>query len=466
MPRKRAKSVRAHRATQREEDDDLKKAPHSFVIKSGKVGRYVQQLVQDVRRVMEPYTASRLKVKKWNKMKDFTTIAGYFNVTQILCFTKTDNYLNLRIIRHPRGPTLYFKVCEYTLTRDVVSAMKSVNHDTLQFEHQPLLVMKNLNVKTISLKLVATMFQNLFPSINVNQVQLKRIKRCVLLCYDPETELIQFRHYNIRVVPTGLTPAVKKIIKRKKVPNLGNYRDISDYVENGGNLSESEAEFDGPLNEVVLPQTVSGIGNKASKKSAIRLTELGPRMTLKLEKIEEGVCGGSVLYHSFKSKTAEDLKAAEKRREDKRKLKEMRKKQQEENVRRKAMLKEEHKKKSLQGMEKAKQEKEDADEDDEADSPKAVSEEEEEGDIEYYRQEVQAEPEPDLFTKKRKRDSTSVKKPKRMKKESSPAAKKFESKKSKKAVMSKEKKGKRGMTPTLKKKHKLNKDKRKVIGRR
>ncbi|XP_029644080.1 suppressor of SWI4 1 homolog [Octopus sinensis] len=440
MPKKRAKSVRAHKATQKEEDSDLKKAPHSFVIKSGNVGKYVQQLVKDVRKVMEPYTASKLKVKKWNRIKDFTTIAGYFNVTQILCFTRTDNYLNLRIIRQPRGPTLYFKVCEYSLTKDVESAMKSINRNCKQFDHQPLLVMKNLNIKTISMKLVTTVFQNLFPSINVNQVKLRRIRRCVLLFYDPETELIQFRHYNIRVVPTGLTPAVRKIIKKKKVPNLGNYKDISDYIENGGNLSESEAEFDGPLNEVVLPQEVSGVGNKIAKKSAIRLTELGPRMTLQLEKIEEGVCGGDVLFHNFKSKTPQEVKATEKRREAKRKLKEMRKKQQQENVMKKAKLKEEHKKKSLKGMEKAKQLKEEGTEADEDDLSKEPDEDVEEDDIEYYRQEVQAEPEPELFSKKRKSNFKSATKSKRFKKDDSPAQKKSDSKKSKMSALSKKKK--------------------------
>ena len=38
----------------------------------------------------------------------------------------------------------------------------------------------------------------------------------------------------------------------------------------GGNLSESEAEADGPSNEVVLSQPVSGRGNIVSGKSAVR----------------------------------------------------------------------------------------------------------------------------------------------------------------------------------------------------
>ncbi len=42
--------------------DERSKAPHSFVIHRGKTGKYFQDLTTDVRKVMEPYTASNLKV--------------------------------------------------------------------------------------------------------------------------------------------------------------------------------------------------------------------------------------------------------------------------------------------------------------------------------------------------------------------------------------------------------------------
>ena len=38
----------------------------------------------------------------------------------------------------------------------------------------------------------------------------------------------------------------------------------------GGDLSESEAELDGPHNEVLLPQDMSSRGNIKAAKSAIR----------------------------------------------------------------------------------------------------------------------------------------------------------------------------------------------------
>lgn len=49
-----------------------------------------------------------------------------------------------------------------------------------------------------------------------------------------------------------------------------------------------------------------------------RLTELGPRLTLELVKIEEGICDGQIMYHSLVSKTDAELVALKAVREKKR----------------------------------------------------------------------------------------------------------------------------------------------------
>lgn len=45
-----------------EEPEELKRAPHSFVIHRGIIGGDVIELTKDFRKVMEPFTASSLKV--------------------------------------------------------------------------------------------------------------------------------------------------------------------------------------------------------------------------------------------------------------------------------------------------------------------------------------------------------------------------------------------------------------------
>lgn len=84
-------------------------------------------------------------------------------------------------------------------------------------------------------------------------------------------------------------------------------------------------------------------GNVDNAKSAVRLYELGPRLTVELHKIESELLTGEVLYHKFVVKTQEEMLLIKKKRADKRVLKEQRKKIQSENVAKKDKTKEEHK---------------------------------------------------------------------------------------------------------------------------
>ena len=68
MPRRKrkGKTVKKNQSSSTGPDgdkDERTKAPHSFVIHRGKTGKYVQDLTNDVRKVMEPYTATNLKVR-------------------------------------------------------------------------------------------------------------------------------------------------------------------------------------------------------------------------------------------------------------------------------------------------------------------------------------------------------------------------------------------------------------------
>lgn len=46
------------------EPEEIARAPHSFVIHRGPVGRPIVDFTKDFRKVMEPFTASSLKVTK------------------------------------------------------------------------------------------------------------------------------------------------------------------------------------------------------------------------------------------------------------------------------------------------------------------------------------------------------------------------------------------------------------------
>ncbi|KAJ9104766.1 hypothetical protein QFC19_003907 [Naganishia cerealis] len=101
-------------AAEKEED----KGPKSFVIKSGEVTKSVSQLVRDMRKVMEPGTASRLRERTAARLRDYLVMAGPLGVTHMMIFTLTEAAnVHLRVARIPAGPTLTFRVERYSLMK-------------------------------------------------------------------------------------------------------------------------------------------------------------------------------------------------------------------------------------------------------------------------------------------------------------------------------------------------------------
>uniref|UniRef100_A0A671WZG7 Peter pan homolog n=1 Tax=Sparus aurata TaxID=8175 RepID=A0A671WZG7_SPAAU len=386
--------------------------PHSFVFHRGQIGKNVGQLIMDVRRVMEPFTAESLKVCKKNVLKDFVTIAGPLGVTHFIIFSKTPTSVNMRLARLPKGPTLHFKVLKYSLIKDVVSTLKKHRMHEQQFTHHPLLILNNFSSEGMHVKLMASMFQNMFPSINVLHTMIR-----FLLFIDLNASLtdviVLTTRSSLKVVPVGMSRGVKKLMQ-ERFPNMNKLEDISELLMKGANLSESEAEQDGEHNITELPQVYSGRGNMASQQSAVRLTEIGPRMTLQLTKIQEGMGEGNILYHAMISKTEEEIQEILNRKEAQLKDKEGRRKKQEQNVAQKKEKQEENKKKSLEGI---KRKLAEAEEDSEVEDPGAQNNQpaavESDDEVEYYRQAVGQEPDEDMFPSAKRRKMSSGQPPRK-----------------------------------------------------
>ena len=101
------------------ESDLTEKVPKSFVLRKGKVHTHVSDLAEEMRRVMEPYTARKLREQAKNTVKDYVSVSSVLGVTHMLVFTQTDKSLSLRVCRTPSGPTLTFKVKQFSLMRHV-----------------------------------------------------------------------------------------------------------------------------------------------------------------------------------------------------------------------------------------------------------------------------------------------------------------------------------------------------------
>ncbi|KAJ3057579.1 hypothetical protein HK097_000046 [Rhizophlyctis rosea] len=321
------------------DEEAFEKIPKSFVIKSGVVGKSVSTLVTDLRKAMEPNTATNLRERKGNKLKDFVHVASQLSVTHLLVLSKTPSGINLRVGRIPRGPTLTFRISSYSLTRDVLALQTRPKSPGTEFKTAPLVVLNNFNSDERHIKLVATVFQNLFPPIQVQTMKLADARRVILFNLNPETKEVEFRHYSITVKVTGVSKSVKHIIQTD-IPDLNPYTDVSEYILREAYASESDIE-DGPESTVTLSQKYIGKGNRQSEQRSIRLVELGPRIQMSLTKIQAGLCGGEVLYHSFVKKTAEEVKQQKQQLQKAAQEKAKRKAEQEKNVEKKKVEAEE-----------------------------------------------------------------------------------------------------------------------------
>ncbi|KAK5937140.1 rRNA-binding ribosome biosynthesis protein [Knufia obscura] len=366
--------------------------PQSMVIRmgAGDIGTSVSQLAADFREVVQPHTAARLKERKSNKLRDYTTMAGPLGVTHFFLFSRSENgNVHLRFALHPRGPTLQFRVDDYVLAKDIQHIQKRSRAGWQEaFASPPLLVQHGMMSSEDYLadkpkekqleSLTQTMFNAMFPVITPATTKLEKIKRILLLKRERQedgTFVINLRHYAITQRRTGMSRRIKRLDpqeqKRRErkgaaLPNLGQLEDAADYVlnpEDGGYTSASETELDTD-NEVEVVQTTtrkvlskkdmeklrSG-DNKDQptktrsnvEKRAIKLVELGPRMRLRLVKVEEGLSEGRVMWNEFITKSKTEEKELDQKWSEKRKLREERRQQQKENVEKKKKTKDQTK---------------------------------------------------------------------------------------------------------------------------
>mmetsp|Transcript_113807 Transcript_113807/g.170228 ORF Transcript_113807/g.170228 Transcript_113807/m.170228 type:complete len:297 (+) Transcript_113807:79-969(+) len=214
------------------------------------------------------------------------------------------NYL--RMAKVPQGPTLTYRIEKFCLTKDIHNSQVHPHSPGMEYNYAPLVVMNGFSSQETHMKLVSSLWQSAFPPINVQKTKVMDCKRVVLLDYDKKTGVIEFRHYVITVVPHGVSKGVKRLVNRKQeLPNLENYTDISEYINSARDASESDIE-DGAEAEVTVPKGNS----KGPLQMAVRLVEMGPRMQLKLMKIQEGFCAGDILYQDAEDKSSSGADAS------------------------------------------------------------------------------------------------------------------------------------------------------------
>ncbi|KAG7194666.1 uncharacterized protein KQ657_004342 [Scheffersomyces spartinae] len=337
---KRRTKTRTHTKVSEEE---LAKIPRSMVLRLGLSlqNHLLSQLVKDFRNIMQPHTAINLRERKSNRLKDFIVMAGPLGVSDLFVFHQSEESgnISLRLGKMPRGPTLQFRINTYALAKDVrriLKRPKSLGKDSTEFLHPPLLVMNgfltNMKEADNHEKLMVTVFQGMFPPIQPQNTKVSSIKRVLMINKDKETGTIELRHYAISTKLVEENRNIKKLINshhnpKKSLPIMTKNQDVSDLLLDpysvGGLTSDSEIEDDAIVeikNEQVIKKTTTAnesapsASTSTTRKRAIKLIELGPRISMDLYKIEEGLVGSSkTIYHSQVHKTDKELKQLNKK---------------------------------------------------------------------------------------------------------------------------------------------------------
>ena len=172
------KSGNRRKKTRTHVDDDkakeeLEAAPKSFIIKRGQVGPYLRELVLNMRELMYPFTALKLRESKKNSLKDFLGAAGQFGVTHMMIVTQTEAGNYIRFVKNPKGPTITMKISEYCLSKDVARYQQKMKKNSKIFsvilQSPPLLIMNGFGGRddTDPYKICSLMLQSMFPPIKV-----------------------------------------------------------------------------------------------------------------------------------------------------------------------------------------------------------------------------------------------------------------------------------------------------------
>lgn len=315
MPRGagKRKKAKSHKTVDVSEAE-LKRTPRCFVVKKGRVGDRIRDLVKDFREVMMPNCAKALKESKINRIEDFVQVAGPLHVSHLVQFSATSLGTYMKLIRLPQGPTLTFKVNSFSLTRDIKASQRRPRQGERDFTSAPLQVLNGFSGNQAERQLTAEMVRGMFPAIDVPTFNHHECRRAVLFNQDKEKDVIYFRQYSVSRKQVGLNRGVSKMLRQTRVPKMSHVEDVADFVLSGGmGASDSEAED--------AAEEAPNLGG-GSNKVGMRLTEIGPRMELQLLKAEEGVCNGAVLYHRFQTRTPSQIEVLEAKARQRKKLKE------------------------------------------------------------------------------------------------------------------------------------------------
>lgn len=238
--------------------------PKSFVIHRSEISKDLKVLESNIREMMYPFTAMKLKESGKAKMKEILHTTKNFGVRNLFILGSKGKNNILKLANLPNGPTFTFKVDSFCLNRDLQNLIprnKNVQATQLGI---PLAIVKGFkdDVKGLdkkSSRLLTALFSNMFPKLSYfKNLNAGTFKRAILVHFDEKKGSIEIRNYYIRRNYSGINKNIKKIVNSNKLPDFSKMEDVADlFVKKQVILSDSDIDAL-PNNKTVLEDKILG----------------------------------------------------------------------------------------------------------------------------------------------------------------------------------------------------------------
>ena len=193
---------------------------------------------------MYPFTAMNFKSDKRVKLKDLLSLSSNFDASNVLIIGGKEGKLNLKFLRMKKGPTFSFKIEKISLKSELKKLNPKIGHsDQIQLG-VPKLILSGFNKDNNEVKLMNSLFSNLFPKDDFHRKnKISKIKRIILIHYEAKTKLVEIRNYQLKRLFTGIGKGIKKIVNSDKIPDMADINDIADlFSKDDPCISDSDVD--------------------------------------------------------------------------------------------------------------------------------------------------------------------------------------------------------------------------------
>ncbi|EZG44195.1 brix domain protein [Gregarina niphandrodes] len=252
------------------DESSLRRIPRSMVFKIGSVTKSVKKLSRDIRRMVLPWTASNLEERKKASIKDYLHVGGMLHISHMWAMSQPKVGVRLTICRTKggEGPTGVFDVVNYALSADVRRTQFQSRSTLNDFKQPPIMVTQGFkkpidnNVHPDQLAKVSLLFASMFPAVSASETPTRRL---VIVCY-AGARTFDIRHYVV----------------------LNNHARNHARTQRN-NVRTKRQKLERPKQEVKEELLEEDDDHKKQLANQMELIELGPRLTLQLAQVHDGV---------------------------------------------------------------------------------------------------------------------------------------------------------------------------------